>query len=251
MTAAGALIQAAQPQCTASPAELDAAKRRMVYDLMSRDVVSDRILSAYFARSLHAADQWLHFRRELAGQVALASFLSFIMSIGDRGLHKLQISRSSARVQQLEFCPTYNDQYFAFNTDTVPFRMTRNMTELLGPALLDGVFAAGMTGAAACVARNQEVVKNFFCLFMRDDLVSFHATRLVFQSDPDCQRLELQLRDRISANVRQILKRAQNLMPSPQQPADGQRVCVVFVLLHLSNFFEKLFHEQLFLITCF
>jgi hypothetical protein len=85
-----------------------------------------------------------------------------------------------------------------------------------------------MNGAAACVARNQEVVKNFFCLFMRDDLVSFHATRLVFQSDPDCQRLELQLRDRISANVRQILKRDQNFMPSPQQPADGQRVCVVF-----------------------
>jgi phosphatidylinositol kinase/protein kinase (PI-3 family) len=91
-----------------------------------------RILSAYFARSLHAADQWLHFRRELAGQVALASFLSFIMSIGDRGLHKLQISRSSARAQQLEFCPTYNDQYFAFKHDS----QVANMTELLGPALL-------------------------------------------------------------------------------------------------------------------
>lgn len=226
LAAAGTLISNAQPPVIGTPAEIEAAKRRIVFDLMSREVVSDRILSAYFARSLLSTDQWLHFRRELAGQLALASFLSLIMSVGDRAPHKIQVNRSSGRVQQLEFCPTYTDDLFTTNSDTVPFRLTRNMTELIGPWLLDGVFAASMTGAAACFARNNEVIKNFFCLYMRDDVASFRATRLVCQSDIDAHRWELTLRDRISANVRQILKRAQNLMPTPQQASEAQRVCI-------------------------
>jgi transformation/transcription domain-associated protein len=181
---------------------------------MARDVVSDKILLAYFARSIPAADQWMHFRKELAGQMALASFMSFVLCIGDRGPHKFSVSRSSARVQQLDFYHTYSDFYFTLNSDTVPFRLTRNITALLGPWLIDGVFAAGVTGAAACLARNQELMKNFLSLFHRDDLVMFHSSRVPLLSDSEQQRTELQLRDRIGTNVRQMLKRVHGLMPS-------------------------------------
>lgn len=212
-------------------ADLDAMKRRHVFDLLVRDVVSDKILLAYFARSIPAADQWMHFRKEMASQMALASFASFVLCIGDRGPHKINVIRSGARVQQLDFAPQYNDSYFIVNSDTVPFRLTRNISTLLGPWLIDGVFAATVTAAAACLARNQDLMKNVLPLFVRDDLVAWHVglSRSQWFSDQDQQRVEFQLRDRVSVNIRQMLKRVHGLMPSsshhnPAQPDEPSPV---------------------------
>lgn len=89
--------------------------------------------------------------------------------------------------------------------------------------LVDGVTAATITGAAACLARNHDILKNYLSLFLRDDLISFQSTKMIGLSDPDQQVLEVNLRERISTNVRYISKRIHNMMPS-QQPTDKDKV---------------------------
>ena len=95
----------------------------------------------------------------------------------------------------------------------MPFRLTRNITSILGPWLLDGIFAASMTAAAACLARNQDLMKNFLSLFVRDESIMFHASRVTLLTDLEQQRVEQSIRDRVSVNVRQMLKRVHGLMP--------------------------------------
>ncbi len=191
----------------------DQRVRRQVYDLITRDVVSDRILSAYFTRAIPSADQLLHFKREFAAQMGLASFVSFILSVADRSPHKFAVSRANGRVRQLEMYLQYNANYVIDVTEVVPFRMTRNLTTFFGPWLVEGVVASTLTATAACLARNQEAIKNFLQIFVRDDTVSFQASKMPGLPDGEQQTFENHARDRISTSVSLIRKRCHNMMP--------------------------------------
>ncbi len=202
--------------------EADIRVRRQVFDLITRDIVSDRILTAYLTRAIPAADQLLHFKREFAAQLGLASFASFALSVSDRVPHKLVFSRASGRVRQLDMCMVYNSQHIAETMESVPFRLTRNMTTFVGPWLVEGVIAATLIGVAACLAKSQDILKNYLCIFLRDDAISFQSTQMLGLPDAEQVSFETKMRDRISANARMILKRIHQMMPTQQDSAVRQ-----------------------------
>lgn len=182
--------------------------------------VPDTIFFNHFNRLLSSADQFFVFRREFGKQLALTSFLSYILSISDRALYKICVSQRSARITNADFFAQYSNSFLLEQTEQIPFRLTRNLTTFLGPFVLTGVFVSTMTSAAACLARNQEVLKNYLCLFLRDDLVSWSEKKSPISSDDEQRVVEVQLRDRNSNNVKYILKKVHSLMPGPPSDKD-------------------------------
>lgn len=103
--------------------------------------------------------------------------------------------------------------------EQVPFRLTRNLTTFMTPFLVDGIFSSAVTAANSCLLGNQagishiDVMKNYLSLFIRDDLVAYNATKSPITSDDQQKQLERQLKDKVAANVSNILKRIVGLMP--------------------------------------
>merc|ERR1711968_435058 len=126
-------------------------------------VIPDYVLSRYIHRSIPAHDQLWAFKKEFAAQLALCGFLSYIMKIGERALHKMSFLQHSGRVINSEFYSAYNDHCVVECHEPVPFRMTRNLTTCLTPFLVGGIFSSAFTSANSCLLSNQDVLRNYLC----------------------------------------------------------------------------------------
>jgi transformation/transcription domain-associated protein len=146
--------------------------------------------------------------------MALSAFLTYVMQIGDRTLHKISIGLRSGRLFNWEFYPNYNAQQHIDGAEPVPFRLSPNITEFIGPYLLKGLVGGTIIGSAACVLKHQDIVKNFLYLFLRDDMLSWNATRnpRILADDQIQRSMEQTNRVNVLENTLRILQRVQMLM---------------------------------------
>jgi transformation/transcription domain-associated protein len=174
------------------------------------------MLSEHYHRTLLSYDEYWAMRKEFARQFALSAFLTYILQIGDRTLHKISISSESGRMLNWEFYPNYNSQLHIDGAEPVPFRLSPNITEFIGEYLVKGVVSSALIGSAACVLKNQDIVKNFLYLFLRDDMLSWNSTRnpKILADDQTQQSMEQTSRVSVLENTLRILQRVQLLMSS-------------------------------------
>ena len=71
-----------------------------------------------------------------------------MLLVGSRSPNKLLISKASGKIHQLEFYPSYNSQCLLERNESVPFRLTRNLTSLFTPYGVEGWFVSTLTAAA-------------------------------------------------------------------------------------------------------
>ena len=118
----------------------------------------------------------------------------------------------------------YNESGLTENNEPVPFRLTRNLTTALSPTLIDGLFSSVVMAANSCLLTNQEILKNYLSLFIRDDLLSWNSTKHPIDSDVTQRALEQAARERVAANTSMVLKRIHMLMPTPNHtPSAAER----------------------------
>jgi hypothetical protein len=129
----------------------------------------------------------------------------------------------------------------------VPFRLTRNLSAFITPFLVDGVFSATINAINLCLCKcvhaagapltivaltrplagtrrspNQDILRNFLNLHIREDLLSWNTTKLPQNVTDAVQRqMEAAARDKINQNVALIMKRIAIL--TPQQPLQQQQ----------------------------
>ena len=77
-----------------------------------------------------------------------AGLLSHMLLVGSRSPNKLLIAKASGKIHQLEFYPNYNSQCLLERNESVPFRLTRNLTSLFTPYGVEGWFVSTLTAAA-------------------------------------------------------------------------------------------------------
>jgi transformation/transcription domain-associated protein len=209
------------------------AARAKVYEHICNNLVPDYILSRYLHRVIPQRDQMWSFRKQLGAQMALSGYLAFVMAIGERSMHKVSFSRQSGMVFNSEFYINYNSQLVIEPHEAVPFRLTRNITTFFTPFVLEGIFVPVLTGTNSCLLRNQECLKNYLCLFIRDDILGWNPNwKAALSNDSMLRRMEQNTREKVSGNVTHILRRIHQLVPSQnEQP----RVSVLFCHLYVSD----------------
>lgn len=200
------------------------AARLKVYNDITNNIVPDSILSRFIQRTIPTSDQYWCFKQQLCAQLGLSGFLSYLMKIGERHLHRIALFKQSGRIINSEFYPTYNDSGAVESNEPVPFRLTRNLQMALSPTLIDGLFSSVVMAANSCLLTNQEILKNYLSLFIRDDLLSWNGTKTPMETDVRQRELEKQHREKVTNNTNMVLKRIHMLMPTPhQQPSAAER----------------------------
>lgn len=205
--AVGADIKDGEAAKKSSLREAQAVAFREVCDTM----VAENVLSSAVCAMLPSADHLWIFKKQFAMQLAMSSVLAYSLSIGERTPNRLQFDKSTAQILNSEFRPQYNTNGLLETAEAVPFRLTRNLHHFLTPFGVDGAFAPTMSKMAQCLIDKKPVLRNQLRLILRDDLLSWHASKTQPHSEEQQRQVELQLRERVQTNVEAVLNRLNDM----------------------------------------
>ncbi|KAI9995811.1 hypothetical protein PInf_012879 [Phytophthora infestans] len=102
------------------------AKARAFHEICSEHV-PETLLAKYVHGISEHSDAYFQFRSEFTKHLALSSFLSYALFVGDRAPHRVLFSRRTGRVVSTELRPGYASSGILEAATTMPFRLTRNL----------------------------------------------------------------------------------------------------------------------------
>lgn len=182
--------------------------KRAVFDKICSDIVPDTILQNFIFATFKIPDTVFAFRKSFACHAAASSLLQYTMNAAERGPHKFVLNMKNAQIYSPDFRLMYNNQGLLEQTNTVPFRMTRNIERTIGSVMMEGTFIPTMASIASAVEKNMDDIEPIFSLILRDDIISWHASKSsTVRSDLETQHLESVLVERITKNVASVKRR--------------------------------------------
>jgi transformation/transcription domain-associated protein len=181
----------------------------MVHPTMLQDQVFD---------TMRSVEAMYCFRRNYTSQLAVSSLMHYGMNTTESNPSQQVFNMQTGQAIPFDFRLHYNSQGL-LEGNAIPFRMTRNMSTLIGPFMRDGIFVPSMTSGAEAVAKVKTDIRPFLCLVLRDDIVSWYCSKSPPRSDTKNQELERQLGDRILKNVSICQRRFLDCAPDDLQLA--------------------------------
>lgn len=217
-----------------------ALAKAQAFDEICNVHVSETLLAKYVHGISAHTDAYFQFRSEFTKHLALSSFLSYALFAGDRAPHRVLFSRRTGRVVSSELRPGYASSGILEAATTMPFRLTRNLHSFMTRPGVQGPFSVGMTAAAEALTTEEDILSNQLCLFFRDDLLSWHASKTRLLSlDPQSgrslspggssgsvspvqRRVESQVQHRVEANVSLVLERIRGVALKKESTASSR-----------------------------
>ncbi len=190
-------------------------------------LVLPNVLSNYMSEMISSTEHLYRFRQVFASQLAVNSLLQYAFAIVERTPNRFAFCNVTGQVLSQDFRSQYNhgthsyyhfiDNPFhskvliSFNLNLhlgllekleVPFRMTRSITEFIGPFMLEGVLVPSFAIASSALHSQQSTLKPILHLLMRDDILSWYTSKSSAKNDQKLKEVERQLSDQIWKNVR-------------------------------------------------
>ena len=223
----------------------DAIKRIRieVFKEVCDKIVSSRILTEYVQGQFQSIEQYFQFQRTFASQTALNSLLQYVFGVNERVPSKFIFNNKNAHVLSPDFRFSYSNQGFIDEKKTVPFRLTRNIEDFIGPFLMNGIFIPAMTSAATSISKHDSSLEQALQLLCRDDIVSWYLSKSSQRegSQRSTQELERQLGDRVKKNIYLIQSRIRHCaIKSPNEQKDTSCDSGVRNLISLATSHENL-----------
>ncbi|ORE10738.1 hypothetical protein BCV72DRAFT_199208 [Rhizopus microsporus var. microsporus] len=179
--------------------------RMEINDYIAANMVPPNILSKYLLKAMSSYTDYWMLRKRFIAQYATATFMAYIFSVGNRMPHKIMISRRTGNVWMTEFLPGWNTANPVFgNGEAIPFRFTPNIQDFITPIGIEGPFASCLMATARCLTEPDFQLDQYICLFVRDELATWHLANHRSATD-------IQFRERVNQNVLQVQTKAQFL----------------------------------------
>ncbi|KAJ1989114.1 transcription-associated protein 1 [Dimargaris cristalligena] len=176
-----------------------------IIDHITTNFAPSTMLRDYIMHSTPSyADYWL-FRKQFTGQLAAATFMTYIISAGHRYPHKFSVSRATGNVWSMEMVPTWTSQSPIFtNVESVPFRLTPNLQTFMQPIGIEGCFTGSLVAIARSLTEPENEMSDFLSVFVRDELYNWQTTH---QKTFDLPAL----RDKVNQNINTIIIKTEAL----------------------------------------
>ncbi|KAL6959953.1 non-specific serine,threonine protein kinase [Sarracenia purpurea var. burkii] len=153
--------------------------RLQAYNDITKNVVTDGILSQYMYKTLLSGNHMWAFKKQFAIQLALSSFMSFMLQIGGRSPNKILFAKNTGKVFQTDFHPAYDANGMIEFNEPVPFRLTRNLQAFFSHFGVEGLIVSAMCAAAQSVVspKQSQHLWHHLAMFFRDELLSWSWRR--------------------------------------------------------------------------
>jgi transformation/transcription domain-associated protein len=219
----------------------DSNVKLAVYHEICDGMVKNNTLSKYIYNALQSLESMYAFRKRFAVQWAIESLLQYAFNVVDRTPSRLVINIDTGQVVPTEFRISYNNQGL-IEGNKLPFRITRNIENLVGPFMIGGLFVPAMASGAEAFNSVNEELNPALCVILRDDIVSWYCSKSPPRSDSKNQELERQLGERILKNASLVQRRMLECAPDTDMDTDKQDAADSHLrhLLHVATSPENL-----------
>ncbi|KAM7524076.1 hypothetical protein LguiA_013978 [Lonicera macranthoides] len=153
--------------------------RLQAYNDVTKTFVSDSIFSQYMYKTLPSGNHIWAFKKQFAIQLALSSFMSFMLQIGGRSPNKILFAKNTGKIFQTDFHPAYDANGMIEFNEPVPFRLTRNLQAFFSHFGVEGLIVSAMCAAAQAVVSPKQTqhLWHHLAMFFRDELLSWSWRR--------------------------------------------------------------------------
>ncbi|KZV22547.1 transformation/transcription domain-associated protein-like [Dorcoceras hygrometricum] len=153
--------------------------RLQAYNDITKNIVTDSILSQYMYKTLVSGNHLWAFKKQFAIQLALSSFMSFMLQIGGRSPNKILFAKNTGKIFQTDFHPAYDANGMIEFNEPVPFRLTRNLQAFFSHFGVEGLIVSAMCAAAQAVVspKQSQHLWHHLAMFFRDELISWSWRR--------------------------------------------------------------------------
>jgi len=178
-------------------------RRVEIFADMCDNIVSSHILADYVQSQFQSTEKYFQFQRTFTSQAALNSLLQYAFGVSERIPSKFIFNNRNGHVLSPDFRFSYSNQGFIDEKKSVPFRLTRNIEDFIGPFLMKGIFVPAMASAATAICNHDNGLEQALQLLCRDDIVSWYLSKSSQRegSQRSTQELERQLADRVKKNL--------------------------------------------------
>lgn len=149
--------------------------RLQAYNDITKNHVTDSIFSQYMYKTLLNGNHLWAFKKQFAIQLALSSFMSFMLQIGGRSPNKILFAKNTGKIFQTDFHPAYDANGMIEFNEPVPFRLTRNLQAFFSHFGVEGLIVSAMSAAAQAVVspKQSQHLWHHLAMFFRDELLSW------------------------------------------------------------------------------
>ena len=209
------------------------------------------IMKNYFLNYYSKFEDFWIFRKQFSSQYATFAFATYMLCINARQPQKIHINQRSGKVWTSDMLPyevagakTPHNIFQNSSLDVsaqraapmfcslelVPFRLTPNVQELIGPIGSEGILSMHMLAIAQSLGDPQYEIEHFLNLFVKDELQAWYAQRM--------RGLNVEapnLKEIVTVNVEYLIKRIQQLA---NNDSAGTTVCsqsVINLIAHAVN----------------
>ncbi|TID14916.1 hypothetical protein CANINC_004587 [Pichia inconspicua] len=213
--------------------------------------VPNTVMKNYFLTYYPKFEDFWVFRKQFSSQYATFTFATYMLCINARQPQKIHIHQASGRVWTSEMLPykvvggkTPQNIFQNSSLDVsaqraapmfcslelVPFRLTPNIQELIGPIGSEGILSMHMMLIAQCLADPQYEIEHFLTLFIRDEIEAWYLQRmkLTVQDTPNLQEI-------VRVNVDYLIKRVRQLSNTDTYGQSISSQYIVNLITHAVN----------------
>ncbi|CAD2215203.1 phosphatidylinositol 3-kinase [Angomonas deanei] len=126
----------------------------------------------------NTAEQWLERRAVFTTSLASMSIVGYVFGLGDRHLGNILLSMSTGKIVHIDFGDSFDvGRLRHVLPETVPFRLTRMLTNAMEIFGVDGIFRASATGTQTTLQKNRDSIMALLSAFVYDPIVQ-HKGRM-------------------------------------------------------------------------
>ncbi|KAK4791103.1 hypothetical protein SAY86_031516 [Trapa natans] len=193
--------------------------RLQAYNHIIKNLVTDNVFSQYMYKILQNGNHLWAFKKQFAVQLALSSFLSFMLQIGGRSPNKILFAKNTGKIFQTDFHPAYDANGMIEYMEPVPFRLTRNMQAFFSHFRVEGLIVSAMCAAAQAVTspKQYQHLWHQLAMFFRDEMLSCSWRRPLgiplASSLAGGEVNPVDLKHKITNNVEHVIGRVNRISP--------------------------------------
>uniref|UniRef100_A0A6N2N3S4 Non-specific serine/threonine protein kinase n=1 Tax=Salix viminalis TaxID=40686 RepID=A0A6N2N3S4_SALVM len=214
--------------------------RLQAYNEITKNYVSDGIFSQYMYKTLLSGNHMWAFKKQFAIQLALSSFMSFMLQIGGRSPNKILFAKNTGKIFQTDFHPAYDANGMIEFNEPVPFRLTRNMQAFFSHFGVEGLIVSAMCAAAQAVVspKQSQHLWHQLAMFFRDELLSWSWRRpLGLNLGPATSGSSMNPADfkhKVTTNVDHVISRITKIAPQSLSE-EAKPSCIPHVVVRLKG----------------
>ncbi|CAJ0950979.1 unnamed protein product, partial [Mesorhabditis belari] len=131
------------------------------------------VLSDWFRQTFNDPCSWHSARLAYVRSTAVMSMIGFVMGLGDRHAENILIDKIDGVTVHVDYNLIFNKGEQLPVPEVVPFRLTRNMVDGLGPTGVEGAFRKSCEATLSVMRENKETLLTVIATFVHDPLLEF------------------------------------------------------------------------------